>query len=399
VRRFSSIAGPSTILPGFSTFAGSKPRFTCLKASYTAGPNIFRFHSLRTMPSHWLWYHWVMGFCGYWFVKIGWTDNPLSGKDVLKMATCLLGFLFAIVHLPFDISKAIRLLDQQRGSGGTELLAAIKQAGSLPRAEDYSRSIVLVTDGYVSGERGVFDYIRENLNKSNVFAFGIGTAVNRYLIEGVARAGMGEPFVVTKETEAPAAAAKFRDYIQTPVLTDIQIKTPGFDVYDVHPTQLPDLFARRPVVLFGKWRGEPTGTIELRGQTGNGDYNTSLNVTGAKPDEDNQALRYLWARSQIAELSDYGSGGLDPDHVKAVTALGLKYNLLTQYTSFIAVREMVTNHQGTATDVNQPLPLPVGVTDLAVGTQSGDEPEILWLMIVTVLIAAAMFLRQRRRFV
>jgi len=304
--------------------------------------------------------------------------------------------------LPADqasISKAIRLLDQQRGSGGTELLAAIKQAASLPRADDYSRSIVLVTDGYVSGERGVFDYIRENLNKSNLFAFGIGTAVNRYLIEGVARAGMGEPFVVTKDTEATTAAAKFRDYIQTPVLTDMQIKTPGFDVYDVHPTQLPDLFARRPVVLFGKWRGEPAGTIELRGHTGNGDYNTTLNVSDVKPDEENQALRYLWARSMIAELSDYGSGGLDPDRVKAVTALGLKYNLLTQYTSFIAVREMVGNTHGPATDVNQPLPLPLGVTDLAVGTQSGDEPEILWLMLVTVVIAAAMFLRQRRRFV
>src|SRR5436189_1464785 len=93
-----------------------------------------------------------------------------------------------------NISSAIRLLEQQRGSGGTELLPAIKQAMSLPREANVSRSIVLVTDGYISGEQGVFDYIRDNLNQCNVFSFGIGSAVNRYLIEGVAKAGMGEPF-------------------------------------------------------------------------------------------------------------------------------------------------------------------------------------------------------------
>src|SRR5262245_47629388 len=122
-----------------------------------------------------------------------------------------------------NIAQAIRLIEQQRGSGGTELLAAVKQAMGLPRPAQISRSIVLVTDGYISGEKGVFDYIRDHLNQCNVFSFGIGSSVNRYLIEGVAKAGMGEPFVVTTEAEAPAVAAKFREYIQTPLLTDIQV--------------------------------------------------------------------------------------------------------------------------------------------------------------------------------
>ena len=171
-----------------------------------------------------------------------------------------------------NISRAIRLLEEQRGSGGTELLPAMQTAMAIPREANFSRSIVLVTDGYISGEQGVFDYIRENLNDCNVFSFGIGSSVNRYLVEGVARAGMGEPFVVTNEAEAPAIAARFREYIQTPVLTDIQVRSNGFETYDVHPIQLPDLLAQRPVILFGKWRGPVTGSFELRGKTGRGDY-------------------------------------------------------------------------------------------------------------------------------
>ncbi len=298
-----------------------------------------------------------------------------------------------------SISGAIRLIEQQRGGGGTELLAAVKQAMSLSREANMSRSIVLVTDGYISGEQGVFDYIRDNLNQCNVFAFGIGSAVNRYLIEGVAKAGMGEPFIVTEEAEAPAIAVKFREYIQTPRLTDIQIRSIGFDTYDVHPGHLPDLMAQRPVILFGKWRGPVSGTFELHGKTGRGDYVTRLDVAGVQTDEANRALRYLWARSRVAELSDYGSRDLETDKVKEITLLGLKYSLLTQYTSFIAVREEVRNPLGSAKDVDQPLPLPLGVSDLAVGmgTEVGSEPELVWLVIASVMMALMMVLRGRRR--
>jgi Ca-activated chloride channel homolog len=298
-----------------------------------------------------------------------------------------------------NINSAIRLLNEQRGAGGTELLSAIQQAMSLPQQEGISRSIVLVSDGYVAGEQGVFDHIRANLNRSNVFAFGIGTSVNRYLIEGVAKAGMGEPFIVTEESEAPGVAAKFREYIQTPVLTDIQVRTAGFNTYDLNVLKFPDLFAQRPVILFGKWRGPATGTIELTGKTGQGDYISRLDVAASQPNEANHALRYLWARSRIAELSDYGSSDNSEDTTRQITDLGLKYNLLTRYTSFIAVREVVTNPTGSADDVKQPLPLPMRVSDLAVGngTEVGTEPELVFLLAGVLLLATIMIVRSRRR--
>lgn len=302
---------------------------------------------------------------------------------------------------PQNIARAIHLLEQQRGSGGTELLPAIRNAMSLPRQDGISRSIVLVTDGYISGEQGVFEHIRANLNRCNVFAFGIGGSVNRYLIEGVAKAGMGEPFVVTEEAEAEGVAEKFREYIQTPVLTDINVRTIGFDTYDVNPMRFPDLFAQRPVVLFGKWRGPIGGTIELTGKTGQGDFISRLDVAGSQADEGNSALRYLWARSRIAELADYGSYDLAAESIKEVTALGLKYNLLTPYTSFIAVREVVVNPNGGADDVKQPLPLPLRVSDLAVGSgaEVGSEPELVWLVVGSLLLATIMIRRRKRWFV
>jgi len=291
-----------------------------------------------------------------------------------------------------NISRAVQLIEQQRGNGGTELLPAIQQAMHLPSESGVSRSIVLITDGYVSVEEGVFKYIRQNLGEANMFAFGIGGGVNRYLIEGVAKAGLGEPFIVEDQAKAAEMATKFREYIQTPVLTDIQIRTEGFETYDVEPGSFPDLLAQRPVVLFGKWRGTPSGTIELTGKSGRGDYATTLDVSAVQPDEGNRALKYLWARTRIAELSDYGFGEVTDGAVKEITSLGLKYNLLTRYTSFIAVREKVVNPGGSADDVNQALPLPVGVSDMAVGS----EPELVWLLVACIVIAALAIFRGRR---
>ena len=141
-----------------------------------------------------------------------------------------------------------------------------------------------------------------------------------------------------------------------------------------------------------------TGTFELTGKSGRGDYLTRLDISGLQPDESNRALRYLWARTRIAELSDYGSGNVRDDRIKEITSLGLKYNLLTQYTSFIAVREVVTNTLGPAQDINQPLPLPIRVSDMAVGgTEQGSEPELVWLIVGSLLIASIMIFRGRLR--
>lgn len=266
-----------------------------------------------------------------------------------------------------NIKKAINLIDRQHGGGGTELLPALKLALGLPKAEGFSRTIVIATDGYVTIEEQVFDLIRKNLGKSNMFAFGIGTGVNRHIIEGMAHVGMGEPFIITKPEEAPSKAESFRKLIQSPVLTQIKVDFDSFNTYDVEPLEIPDVLADRPVIFFGKWRGNPQGKITLNGISGERTYTDTIDVSTVKPLKTNSALQYLWARYRIALLSDYNMLISDDGRVKEVTNLGLTYNLLTAYTSFVAVDTAIRNKDGKPTTVNQPLPLPEGVSDYAVG--------------------------------
>ncbi len=112
-----------------------------------------------------------------------------------------------------NIDNAIRFIDSVEGSGGTEIGKAIEHALAIRRDEHYSRSIVIVTDGYISFENTIFDLIRNNLNNANFFAFGIGSSVNRYLIDGIAKVSESESFVVTKSIEAKYVANNFLKYI------------------------------------------------------------------------------------------------------------------------------------------------------------------------------------------
>jgi len=300
---------------------------------------------------------------------------------------------------PNNIRRAIRTLDNARGGGGTELSRGLKRSLSIPREEAYSRTIVIVTDGYISAEKEVFSLIQENLNVTNVFSFGIGTSVNRYLIEGMAKAGLGEPFIVTEPEEAHLAANKFREYVQSPVLKQISIQYQGLETYDIEPPSIPDLFAQRPIIVFGKLRGQLQGTIELRGSGGKGPYVQTFDVSNNTPLEMNHALRYLWARTRISRLSDFNFNRGDSENQAQITSLGVTYNLLTTYTSFIAIHDVVRNPEGNSKEVKQPLPLPKGVSNSAVGASCSNvpEPDLTMMLGILIILATLLYFRKLRR--
>ena len=309
---------------------------------------------------------------------------------------------------PANVNAAIRTIEQMGGGGSTELLPALRRVYAEPKAPELARTVVVVTDGYVTVESEAFALVRQHLGQANVFAFGIGSSVNRHLMEGLARAGMGEPFIVTRPDEAKAQAERFRKLIESPVLTSVKARFEGIDVYDVEPQQLPDVLAERPVIVFGKWR-EHAGTtppnLIVEGRAAHGPYTQTLPIDVAADGPGTGALRLLWARHRIAELSDEEALTGGDAQKAAITKLGLDYSLLTQYTSFIAVDQVVRNPGGQGATANQPSPLPEGVSNLAVGEASAlgaavsstPEPETWAAMLVVLAVLGAQMARRQRR--
>ena len=306
-----------------------------------------------------------------------------------------------------NIARALAALGQTQGSGGTELMPALRRVYAEPKTPDVSRTIVVVTDGYVTVEQEAFALVRKNLDKANLFAFGIGSSVNRALLEGLARAGRGEPFIITDPVQAPELAARFRRMVVSTVMTSVLLLFEGLDVYDLEPAVQPDVLGERPVLVFGKWRGQPQGRMLVQGHTAEGPWQQTVDVAPADTVH-SAALPALWARHRIASLGDQEALEGGDAYKTQITRLGLDYNLLTSYTSFIAVDQVVRNpNPADSQRVQQPLPLPQGVSALAVGetatvvagaeVPSTPEPETLGAVFVVLSMLAMLHRRARRQ--
>lgn len=271
-----------------------------------------------------------------------------------------------------NIKKALQFLNGTFSNygKGTHLLDALKKAYQLPRKINTSaRTMVVITDGYVTVEKEAFQLIENNLNKANVVSFGIGNGVNRFLIEGMAKVGQSNSFIATSKEEAYKVSKTFKKYISSPLLTQIKLKQNNFEMYDVSPKSIPDVFSDRPIMIYGKYKGTATGCIEISGYQGTTKVIKTIKIKNSSLSSNNKVLKYLWARKKIEQLDDYRTHFGD-DVKDQVIALGLAYNLATKYTSFIAIDNEKVSNKGTLKTIEQLLPMTLGVGFSSVGAEA-----------------------------
>lgn len=285
-----------------------------------------------------------------------------------------------------NIERAIAFLKNSRGGGGTELLKALDRALDLPHDHDRARSLVLISDGFISAESAVFDLIKRKAKGTNIFPLGVGSSVNRHLIEGLSHFAGNDHLIVTHPSESAEASERFRQSISWPVLTNIQVKAEGISLHDFVPARLPDLFAGQPLSLIAKWSGDSTGaSITMTGTTGGGKKISKSFPLIAKQSE--PTLPTLWARQRVRELSDFATLSDRESEKTEITRLGLKHQLLTPYTSFVAISPEPCAHHAPSTTVMQPLALPHGLSNSAkTSGSSGSVPEPT-LGLLSILVA------------
>jgi len=156
-----------------------------------------------------------------------------------------------------NIRKAQLLLSGRGGSGGTEMMTAIKAALEPSDKQDHVHIVCFMTDGYVGNDMEIISEIQKHPN-ARVFGFGIGESVNRFLLDKMAEAGRGEVEYVGLNDDGSAAARRFHERIRNPLLTDISIDWNGLPVADVYPQRIPDLFSAKPLILSGRFTSERT---------------------------------------------------------------------------------------------------------------------------------------------
>jgi hypothetical protein len=235
-------------------------------------------------------------------------------------------------------------------------------------ADARTRFVFFLTDGYIGNDQGVIAAIRDNARASRVCSFGIGNSVNRYLLEEMARAGRGSCEIVTLADEADAVIERLTRRIESPVLTDIELDiSASLGIREVLPAgdHLPDLHDQEPIVLMGRFDRAASGSITVRGRTGAGPWERTLQVALPATEPGHDVVKTLWARAKVdavlaPHLAAVESQSLDGAIKRSVIRLGEAYAIATPYTSFVAVEKSRVVVGGKPMLVSVPVELPDG---------------------------------------
>ena len=272
---------------------------------------------------------------------------------------------------------AHRYIDRLDANGGTNLMEGIDAVLGFPAApNERLRTVVLMTDGYIGNDVAVIGAVRAQLQKRNrLFSFGVGSSVNRFLIDRLAEVGRGTAQMVRQDEPLDRAVETFTTQIANPVLTDVTVRWEGKGPAPVlYPSAAPDLFAAQPLVLFGKKADREPGTLIISGTTANGrPYEKRFAIAFDRPDDqagttaspatNNPAIAQLWGRARLKDLMLSMNGGEVASLVEQATQTALDYRLLSNYTAFVAVSEEVrVAPDGTRRTVRVPVEMPQGVS-------------------------------------
>ncbi len=262
---------------------------------------------------------------------------------------------------PANIRKGLRYVESLHGSGGTMMIEGIKAALGFAHDPRRFRLVSFMTDGYIGNEAQILAEVHNSLGASRIFSFGVGSSVNRYLLDRMAALGKGAVAYIGLDDSAGEVVDEFYDRISHPALADVTIDWGGMEVTDLQPNRIPDLFVGRPVIVTGRFKGGRNTTVRITGSVGDLTQEIDIPVNLEDSTAAHPGIACVWARKKIETLGNQATYDSNLDLPGEIRQVALEYGLMSSYTAFIAVdssRKTAGDHGVT---VAVPVPVPDGV--------------------------------------
>lgn len=241
--------------------------------------------------------------------------------------------------------KAFRFVDEIEDSGGTNINGALLQALKMIESGKRPNYILFLTDGLPTV--GVTDVaeILKNIEKANelrsrIFVFGVGYDVNTELLDRISAENRGTSIYVDENENLEVAISNYYEKISSPLLSDLNVDFSGIEVRDVYPRVMPDLFKGSQFILVGKYGGTGPVEVTLKGEVEGREKRFVLRDQKLVKNEAYNFLPRLWATRRIGYLlEEIRLHGANKELVEEVKKLGLKYGIVTPYTSYLVTEK------------------------------------------------------------
>jgi Ca-activated chloride channel homolog len=264
-----------------------------------------------------------------------------------------------------------------RADGGTEMRAPLESALSSPPNPELLQQIIFITDGSVGNEAELIKLIHDRIGGKRLFTVGIGAAPNAYFLGEAAAAGRGSYTFIAERDQVGARMRDLFAKLERPDLIDLKVQWPQRMSVDLAGPLPLDLYSGDPVVVMARMPQMASGEVVLSGLVHGVPWSQRLPLTSV-----GQAagLSKLWARERIGALSRQMHHGGDPESLKStIVDLALKHHLVSEFTSLVAVDDVVVRPAASSGHVEQaPTSAPVGGAWATVGFAKTATTAEIW---------------------
>lgn len=274
--------------------------------------------------------------------------NPSDRVGIVTFSDTIRGYKPELITVgDLNRDEVEGFISEIDAAGGTNIHSALLRGADLfdgATNDERPKIIVFLTDGLpTAGETAIDSIIRDfeaanNDLNSRIFTFGVGYDVNTTLLDSLSDENGGFTTYVNPGENIETEVANFYDRVGSPLIWNLSSQFENFDVYDIYPVNLPDLFGGDMLEIVGRYKAGGSGKILLNGQGAAMTEAFTKEIELADSWTQHDYLPKIWAARAVGYLlKQIRINGEIPELVERVRELGDKYGIVTPYNSFFAM--------------------------------------------------------------
>ena len=245
---------------------------------------------------------------------------------------------------------ALQFIARIRAGGGTDIALALDAALKAQNGGHEPHIVLFLTDGE-SDSQPALRVAHDDAGDARVFTLGLGAGVEKALLSRLASMKRGRFTYIESPEVIEDRVQRLFQQIESPALVGLSLEARGATLIRTYPRTLPDLSAGDDLLVASRVMAAPGSTLELvvHGTLGGRQVSYPVRVAMSDVSQHPWAGR-VWAKSRIDDaLEEIALSGAKPELHDEVVELGVAYDLVTPYTSFLAVPASELNDQQGAT--------------------------------------------------
>ncbi|MGC9327770.1 MAG: VWA domain-containing protein, partial [Candidatus Hinthialibacter sp.] len=236
-----------------------------------------------------------------------------------------------------NLEAAKRFIRPLEASGKTDIYTSLEPLVRLGTERARPLILFLISDGrptvgVVNSRKIINNLTRHQGPSTSIFCLGSGDRINRYLLDMLAFRNRGLVAFEQNRSDLPPVVQSLYQYIEDPILLQTSADFLGVNETEIYPKNLPHLFLRGEIRIWGRLENEKKFTFRLVGEAFDEHKEIVLDLSVPEHDNGTYEIARQWAFHKIYHIvGRMVDEGEHPEFLEQIRFLSRTYRIVTPY--------------------------------------------------------------------